>query len=77
MVFTFLPPDTISKYFDFTDEEWVDAIEKSVPAKFLELNKKAYEIYSYEIDVMFEKIFKKHIKECYHPHHYNSMAEAE
>ena len=32
----------ISKYFDFTDEEWMDAIEKSVPAKFLELNKKAF-----------------------------------
>ena len=34
----------ISKYFDFTDEEWMDAIEKSVPAKFLELNKKAFEL---------------------------------
>lgn len=32
----------ISKYFYFTDEEWMDAIEKSVPAKFLELNKKAF-----------------------------------
>ncbi len=32
----------ISKYFDFTDEEWMDAIEKSVPEKFLELNKKAF-----------------------------------
>ena len=32
----------ISKYFDFTDEEWMDAIEKSVPAKILELNKKAF-----------------------------------
>ena len=32
----------ISKYFDFTDEEWMGAIEKSVPAKFLELNKKAF-----------------------------------
>ena len=32
----------ISRYFDFTDEEWMDAIEKSVPAKFLELNKKAF-----------------------------------
>ena len=32
----------ISKYFDFTDEEWMEAIEESVPAKFLELNKKAF-----------------------------------
>ena len=32
----------LSKYFDFTMEEWMDAIEKSVPAKFLELNKKAF-----------------------------------
>lgn len=34
----------ISKYFDFTDEEWMDAIEKSVPEKFLELNKKAFSL---------------------------------
>ena len=32
----------LSKYFDFTMEEWMDAIEKSVPSKFLELNKKAF-----------------------------------
>ena len=32
----------LSKYFDFTDEEWMRAIEESVPAKFLELNKKAF-----------------------------------
>ncbi len=32
----------ISKYFDFTEEEWMDAIENSVPEKFLELNKKAF-----------------------------------
>ena len=32
----------LSKYFDFTMDEWMDAIEKSVPAKFLELNKKAF-----------------------------------
>ena len=32
----------LSKYFDFTDEEWMEAIEQSVPAKFLELNKKAF-----------------------------------
>ena len=34
----------ISKYFDFTDEEWMDAIQKSVPAKFLDLNKKAFNL---------------------------------
>ena len=32
----------LSKYFDFTEEEWMDAIEKSVPEKFLEVNKKAF-----------------------------------
>ena len=32
----------LSKYFDFSEDEWMDAIEKSVPAKFLELNKKAF-----------------------------------
>lgn len=32
----------LSKFFDFTDEEWLLAIEQSVPAKFLELNKKAF-----------------------------------
>ena len=32
----------LSSYFDFTDEEWMSAIESSVPAKFLELNKKAF-----------------------------------
>lgn len=32
----------LSKQFDFTEEEWLAAIEQSVPAKFLELNKKAF-----------------------------------
>ena len=32
----------LSRSFDFTLEDWLDAIEKSVPAKFLELNKKAF-----------------------------------
>ena len=32
----------LSKYFDFTEEEWLNAIEKSVPEKFLEINKKAF-----------------------------------
>ena len=34
----------LSKYFDFTDEEWQKAIETSVPEKFLELNKKAFSL---------------------------------
>ena len=34
----------LSKYFDFTEEEWMKAIETSVPAKFLELNKKAFRL---------------------------------
>lgn len=32
----------LSKNFDFTMEEWLQAIEQSVPAKFLELNTKAF-----------------------------------
>lgn len=32
----------LSKYFDFTEEEWMQAIETSVPEKFLEINKKAF-----------------------------------
>ena len=32
----------LSRYFDFTLEEWMTAIEQSVPARFLELNKKAF-----------------------------------
>ncbi|MBQ4641702.1 MAG: indolepyruvate oxidoreductase subunit beta [Oscillospiraceae bacterium] len=32
----------LSKHFDFTLEEWMEAIRQSVPAKFLELNKKAF-----------------------------------
>ena len=36
-----------STYFsDITDEQWQDAIEKNVPAKFLELNRKAYAMMS-------------------------------
>ncbi len=34
----------LSKFFDFTGEEWLTAIEQSVPAKFLELNKKAFDL---------------------------------
>lgn len=32
----------LSKLFDFTVDEWLTAIEQSVPEKFLELNKKAF-----------------------------------
>ena len=32
----------LSKYFDFSEDEWYSAIESSVPPKFLELNKKAF-----------------------------------
>ena len=32
----------LSRRFDFTLEEWMDAIEQSVPPKFLELNKTAF-----------------------------------
>ena len=34
----------LSRYFEFTEQEWMDAIEKSVPAKFLELNKTAFQL---------------------------------
>ena len=34
----------LSKYFDIPAEEWLSAIEASVPAKFLELNKKAFQL---------------------------------
>ena len=32
----------LSRFFDFTEEEWLSAIAESVPEKFLELNKKAF-----------------------------------
>ena len=34
----------LSRHFDFTEEEWLEALEKSVPAKFLELNKAAFKL---------------------------------
>ena len=35
----------LSNYFeDFTEEEWMAAIEQSVPQKFLEMNKKAFHL---------------------------------
>ena len=32
----------LSNHFDFPEEEWIKTIENSVPAKFLEMNKKAF-----------------------------------
>jgi len=32
----------LSKYFDIPEKAWLDAIERCVPAKFVELNKKAF-----------------------------------
>ncbi len=32
----------LSKWFDFTEAEWQQAIEQSVPPKFLELNRRAF-----------------------------------
>ncbi|MGN1013724.1 MAG: indolepyruvate oxidoreductase subunit beta [Butyricicoccus sp.] len=32
----------LSKYFDFTEEAWMEALTACVPSKFLELNKKAF-----------------------------------
>ncbi|MBQ2450558.1 MAG: indolepyruvate oxidoreductase subunit beta [Lachnospiraceae bacterium] len=32
----------LSKYFDATEEAWMNALEACVPAKFLELNQKAF-----------------------------------
>ena len=34
----------LSKYFDISAEEWIAAIEASVPPKFLEMNKKAFNL---------------------------------
>ena len=32
----------LSRYFDFPLDKWMEAIEQSVPAKFLEMNRKAF-----------------------------------
>lgn len=32
----------LSNFFDFPEEKWIEALEASVPEKFLELNKKAF-----------------------------------
>ena len=34
----------LSHYFDLPEQAWLDAMEAIVPAKFLELNKKAFEL---------------------------------
>ena len=34
----------LSKRFDFTEEQWLDALEKCVPERFIELNKKAFKL---------------------------------
>ena len=34
----------LSRYFDFTEEEWLDALTQSVAPKFLEMNKKAFSL---------------------------------
>ena len=34
----------LSKYFDATEEMWMEALEACVPPKFLELNKNAFEL---------------------------------
>lgn len=34
----------LSNYFDFSEEEWIKTIEEGVPAKFVEMNKKAFKL---------------------------------
>ena len=34
----------LARYFDISEEEWMAAIEASVPAKFLEMNQKAFNL---------------------------------
>ena len=34
----------LSRYFDISAEEWLQAIEASVPPKFLEMNKVAFQL---------------------------------
>ena len=34
----------LAKYFDIPESEWMEAIEASVPSKFLEMNKKAFNL---------------------------------
>ena len=32
----------LSRYFDIPEEKWISAIEKCVPEKFVEMNKRAF-----------------------------------
>ena len=34
----------LSKYFPFPKETWIQALEECVPAKFLEMNRRAFEL---------------------------------
>ena len=34
----------LSKYFDFDEEMWLDAIERSVPERFIQLNREAFKL---------------------------------
>lgn len=34
----------LAKYFDFSYDTWIKSLEQTVPAKFLEMNKKAFEL---------------------------------
>ena len=34
----------LSKYFDFSEEEWLQAIRECVPAKFVDMNLKAFDL---------------------------------
>ena len=34
----------LSRYFDFPEEAWQEAIEACVPARFLELNRRAFRL---------------------------------
>ncbi|MCR4655931.1 MAG: indolepyruvate oxidoreductase subunit beta [Lachnospiraceae bacterium] len=34
----------LSRYFEFSKEDWMASLEANVPAKFLEMNKKAFEL---------------------------------
>ncbi len=34
----------LSRYFEFSEDEWLSSIEACVPPKFLEVNKKAFEL---------------------------------
>ena len=34
----------LSRYFEFTEEQWLSAMEEIVPPKFLQLNKTAFSL---------------------------------